>query len=63
MSGEEELSRLLWDSRELIEMLRDLVEKRSGRQDTWSRRVIAEIDAYRAERGWSPGGFGGEDSK
>lgn len=62
MNEEERLSRMLWDSRELISMFRDVVEKRSGQQDGWSRRVIGEIDAYRAERGWSPDGFGGEDS-
>ena len=42
-------------------MLRDIVESKAKRQDPWSRRVVEEIDTYRAERGWSPDGFGGED--
>jgi hypothetical protein len=54
------LSRLLFEAREVADMLGDIVEARSGQTDTWSRRVRDEIDAYRAERGWSPHGFGGE---
>ena len=54
------LSKLLFESRELIEMFSDIVESRTDRTDEWSRRVVADIDAYRAERGWHPEGFGGE---
>lgn len=44
-------------------MFADVVEARAGRRDEWSRRVVAELDAYRAERGWSPHGFGGENDR
>lgn len=60
MSEAARLSRLLFEARELIDMFGDVVEGRTGKDDTWSRRVRDEIDAYRAERGWSPHGFGGE---
>ncbi len=61
VSEDARLSRLLFEARELAEMLADIVEMRGrGRKDDWSRRFIAEVDAYRAERGWSPHGFGGE---
>lgn len=49
------LSRLLFESRELVDMLHD---RTPG--DTWASRVRDEIDTYRAQRGWSPNGFGGE---
>jgi hypothetical protein len=52
---------MLFEARELIDMFGDLVESRMGKPDEWARRVRDEIDAYRAERGWSPHGFGGED--
>jgi hypothetical protein len=54
------LSRLLWEARELIDMLHDIVSARTGKDDAWSVRVRDEIDAYRAEKGWNPDGFGGE---
>lgn len=54
------LSRLLFDAREQIDMWADVVEARSRRPATDARKVVAEIDAYRAEHGWSPHGFGGE---
>jgi hypothetical protein len=54
------LSRLLFESRERVEMARDMVEGQSGQRDEWARRLVDEIDAYRASRGWSPHGFGGE---
>lgn len=61
MNGEAaRLSRLLFDARELVEMYGDVVEARTGRPDQYSRRVRDEIDTYRAEHGWSPDGFGGE---
>lgn len=58
-----DLSRMLFEARELIEMWADVVEARAGKPDDWSRRVLREIDAYRAERGWSPYGFGGENDR
>ena len=54
------LSRLLFEAREIVAMMGAHIERRAGRPDGWSRRVCAEIDAYRAERGWSPDGYGGE---
>ncbi len=54
------LSRLLFESRERVEMARDMIEHRTGSTDDWARRLIGEIDAYRERRGWSPHGFGGE---
>lgn len=54
------LSRLMFEARELIDMFGDVVERQSGRTDNWSRRVRDELDAYRADRGWNPNGFGGE---
>lgn len=55
-----ELSALLFEAREIISMFTDIVELRTKQRDRWSRRVVADIDAYRSERGWSPHGFGGE---
>lgn len=55
------LSRLLFESRERIEMHRDMVENRSGQRDEWARRLVEEIDVYRASRGWSTHGYGGEE--
>lgn len=60
MSDAARLSKLLFEARELVDMLSSITEARSGRPDTWSRRVRDELDAYRAEQGWSPHGFGGE---
>lgn len=54
------LSRILFDARERIDMSVDIVEARTGVRDEQGRRLRDEIDAYRAERGWSPHGFGGE---
>jgi hypothetical protein len=54
------ISRLLFCAREEIEMWADVVESRSGEIAESQRRTIREIDEYRAERGWSPHGFGGE---
>ncbi len=51
---------MLFEARELISMFTDIVERRSGLTDQWSRRVRQEIDDYRAERGWHPDGFGEE---
>ena len=54
------LSKLMFEARELVDMLTDIIESRSGETNTWSRRVVDEIDVYRAEQGWSQHGFGGE---
>jgi hypothetical protein len=54
------LSRMLFESRERVEMAADMVEARTGQLDGWGRRLVAEIDAYRDSRGWSRDGFGGE---
>jgi len=54
------LSKLLFESRELIEMFSDIVEARTAKTDDWSRRVVREIDAYRDKQGWPQYGFGGE---
>lgn len=54
------LSRVLFESRELAEMLGDMVQSRTGRVDNWTRRHVAEVDTFRKEKGWSKGGFGGE---
>jgi hypothetical protein len=53
------LSKLMFEAREAVEMYSDIVSQRL-RPDPWLQRLLAEIDAYRAERGWSPHGFGGE---
>jgi hypothetical protein len=61
MSGEAtRLSKLLFEAREMIDMFGEVVEERTGNPAPECRRVRDEIDAYRAERGWSPHGFGGE---
>lgn len=54
------LSRLLFAAREEIAMWADVVEVRTGQPARHTRQVLAEIDAYREERGWSRYGFGGE---
>jgi hypothetical protein len=54
------LSRLLFDARERLDMQIDVVESQTGQRDGHGRRLRDEIDAYRAEQGWSPHGFGGE---
>jgi hypothetical protein len=54
------LSRVLFESRELVSMFGEVVESRTSRVDNWTRRVVKEIDGFRREQGWSEGGFGGE---
>lgn len=54
------LSKLLFEAREATEMFADVVEARTHAEADWLRRLVTEIDTYRAERGWSPHGFGGE---
>lgn len=63
MKNSAELSKLLFEARELVEMFADVTERRTGREDGWSRRVVIEIDSYRAGRGWASDGFGGEDDR
>jgi hypothetical protein len=60
MSENARLSKMLYEAREAAEMFADVVKAQSGREDAWLRRVIADIDAYRTEHGWSLDGFGGE---
>ena len=60
MNKAAELSRLLWEAREQIDMWADTVAARTGREPTHTLSVRDRIDAYRAEQGWSPDGFGGE---
>lgn len=60
-SDPERLSKLLWDAREGLDQLIDSIERR-GQRATYLRRLVHDIDAYRAEQGWSPWGFGGEDT-
>lgn len=54
------LSKMLFEAREQCGMWADVAEHRTGQPATAVRRLVAEIDAYRAERGWSPNGYGGE---
>ncbi len=56
------LSKLLFEARELVEMWADVVESRTMRPAEYPRRIVAEIDAYRAERAWSPNGYGSENA-
>jgi hypothetical protein len=53
----ERLSRMLFCAREEISMWADVVE-RFGETADVQRRLIAEIDEYRAEQGWPAHGFG-----
>jgi len=55
-----QLSRLLWQARESLEMWADTVEAKSRQPDDYTRGLVAEIDGYRALHGWSAGGYGGE---
>ena len=61
MSENARLSKLLFDSREAAEMYADIVKARTGMDPDNLRQLVADIDAYRAERGWNPNGFGGEE--
>lgn len=55
------LSRILFEAREVAEMHADIVESDSDQPVPNVRRLVVEIDAYRAEQGWSANGFGGEE--
>lgn len=54
------LSKMLWDVRELLSMYGEHLEYSTGKKDQWIDRTLKEVDEYRAEKGWSPDGFGGE---
>jgi hypothetical protein len=56
------LSKLLFEAREQIDMWGDVVAIRTGVQDNYTRGLRDRIDAYRADKGWSAGGFGGEQA-
>lgn len=60
MTDDARLSKLLFEARELIDMYADMVRAQTASGYGWPERVRDEIDAYRAEHGWSPNGFGGE---
>lgn len=60
MSEQAELSKLLFEARDSIEGLADVVECQTGRAARYERKLVERIDAFRAKRGWSPDGFGGE---
>lgn len=60
LSENARLSRMLFEARETADMHADIIESQSGRPVPNVRRLVTEIDAYRAERGWSPNGYGGE---
>lgn len=62
MTTDAELSRLLYEAREQIDMWGDVVFARTGQTPEYVNGVRDRIDAYRAERGWPHNGFGGEDS-
>ncbi len=56
----QQLSRMLFDARELIEMFGEAMSSRGITYSEWLDRVVKEIDDFRAAQGWSPNGFGGE---
>lgn len=51
---------MLWDAREIIDMYASVIRARSGLDPADLLKVRDRIDAYRAEQGRSPNGFGGE---
>jgi hypothetical protein len=59
---EAELSKLLFEAREQVDMWADVVEAKGGKPASHARSVVERIDAYRRRRGWSPDGFGGESA-
>lgn len=60
MSDDRRLSKLLFEARDELENWADVVEASAGRTALDVRHLVGRIDDYRAERGWSPHGFGGE---
>lgn len=59
--GDAEISKLLYEAREAIEMFADLAEATALKPAAYERGLVARIDAFRKARGWSADGFGGED--
>jgi hypothetical protein len=59
-AGDAELSKLLFEARDSLEMWAAVVEGRTGRTDVYTRGLVAKIDRYRATRGWPATGFGAE---
>lgn len=57
-----ELSRLLWDARELIDMFGDITAAKIGERDPGVDDTRDKIDAFRARYGWDAGGFGSESA-
>jgi hypothetical protein len=55
-----QVSRLLFESREIAEIFADVAEHRTGKPEVYTRDLIERIDSYRAGRGWPPDGFGSE---
>ena len=55
------LSAVLFAAREQISMWGDVIEARAGVRDVHTDSVRNSVDAYRAKRGWSPHGYGGEE--
>lgn len=62
MTSAAELSKLLFEAREIAAMYGDVVEASWPGGGDYCYAVRDRLDAYRAERGWSPHGFGGEQS-
>ena len=58
-----ELSKLLFEAREVLEMFADIVEADTRKEAEHARGIVRRIDVYRAERGWSSDGFGGEGTE
>ncbi len=54
------LSRILFNAREIASMYFDVVKSRTGKEDTWLKGFISEVDQYRESRGWNKYGFGDE---
>ena len=58
--NDHDLSRLMFEARESLSMLADIVDSQTGRADRYTRSLVERIDSYRESRGWNPDGFGGE---
>lgn len=55
-----QLSKLLFEAREAVDMYADIVAARTGGRSLYLDQLRDRIDDYRAECGWNPNGFGGE---
>lgn len=56
-----EVSKLMFEAKESLEMWNDVVNAKMGRDDPYTKGLIDRIVEYRKTQGWSPNGFGGED--